>query len=226
MPSMVGQNVLVLVFLLLAGNPTPSATEQQAKKDDDFNRTFDAPVGIVFKLAVQTAASNWHLQTSDKDTYTPAFNTGRNMRTNVGFDMSVACIEIGGGKTRVTVHAQRRRSTQLFSWKEGNRIADTFLDKLGEALKVAPQVEQPQTAVPQTPERGNSSTAIVHFKSDPEGAEILVDGKLIGTTPSELVLAVGEHTIKFVKAGFREWERTLQVSAGGRITVSAELIPQ
>ncbi len=213
------------MVLLIAAHPTPSATEEQAKKDDDFNRTFDARIELVFKLAAQTAASNWHLQSSDKDTFTLAFNTGRNMRTNVGFDMSVAWIDLGGGKTRVTVHAQRRRSTQLFSWKEGSRIADTFLDKLGEALKTAPR-EQQQAVVPQTAEKSDSSAAVVHFKSEPEGAEILVDGKFVGTTPSELRLAVGEHSIKIVKAGFESWERTFEVSARDKITLSAVLVRQ
>jgi hypothetical protein len=63
----------------------------------------------------------------------------------------------------------------------------------------------------------------VDLKSTPDGAEITVDEKFIGSTPSSLRIAVGDHKIKLGKAGFKPWERTLTVGAGATATVDATL---
>jgi hypothetical protein len=65
------------------------------------------------------------------------------------------------------------------------------------------------------------STLLV--KSTPDGAEITIDGKYVGSTPSTLTLAPGEHSIKVEKPGFKLWERPMTVGAGGTLTVDATL---
>ena len=65
------------------------------------------------------------------------------------------------------------------------------------------------------------STLLV--KSTPDGAEITIDGKYVGSTPSTLTLSPGEHTIKVEKLGFKLWERPMTVGAGGTLTVDATL---
>ena len=54
----------------------------------------------------------------------------------------------------------------------------------------------------------------VSFGSTPDGADITVDGKYMGSTPSTLQLTPGDHTILIEKATFRPWKRTMTVSAG------------
>jgi PEGA domain len=66
----------------------------------------------------------------------------------------------------------------------------------------------------------------VDLKSTPDGAEITVDEKFMGSTPSSLRLAVGEHKIKLEKSGFKTWQRTMTVSAGATATVNATLEKQ
>src|SRR5258708_37813761 len=66
----------------------------------------------------------------------------------------------------------------------------------------------------------------VDLKSTPDGAEITVDEKFMGSTPSSLRLAVGDHKIKLGKSGFKTWERTLTVGAGATATVDATLEKQ
>jgi hypothetical protein len=66
----------------------------------------------------------------------------------------------------------------------------------------------------------------VDIKSTPDGAEITVDEKFVGSTPSSLRLAAGDHKIKLEKSGFKTWERTLTVSAGATETVNATLEKQ
>ena len=63
----------------------------------------------------------------------------------------------------------------------------------------------------------------VDVKSIPDGADITVDEKYMGSTPSTLKLAAGDHKIKLEKAGFKTWERTLTVSAGATATVNPTL---
>ena len=63
----------------------------------------------------------------------------------------------------------------------------------------------------------------VDIKSTPDGAEITMDDKFMGSTPSSLRLAVGDHKIKLGKSGFKIWERTMTVGAGATATVDATL---
>jgi PEGA domain len=63
----------------------------------------------------------------------------------------------------------------------------------------------------------------VDLKSTPDGAEITVDEKFMGSTPSSLRLAVGDHKIRLGKPGFKTWERTMTVGAGATATVNATL---
>jgi len=84
---------------------------------------------------------------------------------------------------------------------------------------------QPPTAAPAA-ELGNgtdSGLPTVEIKSTPDGAEITVDEKYIGSTPSALRLSVGDHKIKLEKSGFKSWKKTLTVSSGGKIQISADL---
>jgi len=50
---------------------------------------------------------------------------------------------------------------------------------------------------------GDSTLSTVDLKSTPDGAEITVDEKFMGSTPSSLRLAVGHHDIKLEKSGFK-----------------------
>jgi hypothetical protein len=73
------------------------------------------------------------------------------------------------------------------------------------------------------PDSLNTDLSTVALKSSPDGAEITIDGKFMGTTPSTLNLSAGEHTVKIEKSGHKEWIRTVTLSAGGNITVDATL---
>lgn len=68
-----------------------------------------------------------------------------------------------------------------------------------------------------------ADSSSVSIKSAPAGAEITIDGKFVGSTPSTLSLKAGEHTISVVKSGYNSWQRTMTVEAGGTITLDAAL---
>jgi hypothetical protein len=65
------------------------------------------------------------------------------------------------------------------------------------------------------------STIVV--TSNPEGAEITIDGKFMGTTQSTLKLSAGEHTVKMEKSGYKPWNRTVTLNSGSSITIDATL---
>ena len=73
------------------------------------------------------------------------------------------------------------------------------------------------------PEASATAMSAVVIKSTPDGAEITIDGKLVGTTPSTVQLTPGEHTISIDKSGFKQWQRTITVTAGGAINLEATL---
>lgn len=66
-------------------------------------------------------------------------------------------------------------------------------------------------------------TCAVTVKSDPAGADITVDARYSGSTPSTLELAPGNHVLSVAKNGFTAWQRTIAIDAGGNITVEATL---
>jgi hypothetical protein len=57
----------------------------------------------------------------------------------------------------------------------------------------------------------NSATEL-HISSFPDLAEIQIDGKFIGTTPSNVIVRSGEHRIAVRLAGFKIWHRTVTAS--------------
>ena len=63
----------------------------------------------------------------------------------------------------------------------------------------------------------------VSIKSDPEGADITIDGKFVGSTPSSVYLKSGEHTIVVTKDGHKPWERFVRLEPGSTISLNATL---
>jgi hypothetical protein len=81
----------------------------------------------------------------------------------------------------------------------------------------------PVQAAAVTPSATPSATANeLSISSTPPGADIEVDGKFIGNTPSSVTLAPGDHDIAVKKNGFASWNRKITIS-GGHVTINAEL---
>jgi hypothetical protein len=75
-----------------------------------------------------------------------------------------------------------------------------------------------QAALPDKVERVKCN-----FSSTPAGADITLDGKYVGSTPSEIELGTGTHVVVFSMPGFTQWKRELTVLPGSVLTVSAIL---
>ena len=68
-----------------------------------------------------------------------------------------------------------------------------------------------------------TASAKLQIDSSPPGADVEVDGSFVGSTPSDIQVAEGDHTIAVKKSGFQNWERKLKSSAGSSVHISAEL---
>jgi hypothetical protein len=67
------------------------------------------------------------------------------------------------------------------------------------------------------------SFAKLQIESTPSGADIEVDGSFAGSTPSDVQVTEGDHTVVVKKSGFKDWERKLKSIAGSSVHLSAEL---
>lgn len=66
------------------------------------------------------------------------------------------------------------------------------------------------------------SEAMLDIASSPTNADVEIDGRFAGTTPSSVGVVGGEHTIKIIKMGFATWERRITTTTG-HVTLVAEL---
>jgi PEGA domain len=67
------------------------------------------------------------------------------------------------------------------------------------------------------------ATGAVKVTSEPEGADIWVDGAFVGNAPAQLKLTPGKHRIRVGKEGYKNWEKEISVTAGSELTVNAPL---
>jgi PEGA domain len=90
-------------------------------------------------------------------------------------------------------------------------------------IALDPKKFAPLSQANAVPGQNDNAISSVEIKSAPDGADITVDDKYMGSTPSTLKLAPGDHKIKLEKPSFKIWERTLTVVAGATATVNVTL---
>lgn len=73
-------------------------------------------------------------------------------------------------------------------------------------------------------EKARSERIRSNFSSTPSGAEISLDGRYVGNTPSEIGLSAGTHVVVFTMPGFEQWRREITIAADSAVNVSASLI--
>ena len=92
-----------------------------------------------------------------------------------------------------------------------------FTDQELEHARTSCGISTPNTSAPPP------VLTYVMVKSTPDGADITIDGKYVGSTPSKLKLEPGSHTILIEQAGYAPWQRTVTVTSGEDITVNSTL---
>jgi len=114
----------------------------------------------------------------------------------------------GGRLMVVEVRAQRGDASPVHVHGEED---ETFVVLEGGKLTSIDQSGQPSI---------NSKVAI---QSDPVGADIIMDGQMVGQTPSTFDVPPGDHQINVQLAGYQDWVRRVHVLAGSTINLGAKL---
>jgi hypothetical protein len=91
------------------------------------------------------------------------------------------------------------------------------------------QPQLPPAATSATPAATNAAPvaaaqAQLQISSTPVAADIEIDGSFVGSTPSSIGVAAGEHQLSVKKSGFKPWERKINVSTG-QVNVNTVLEP-
>ncbi len=81
----------------------------------------------------------------------------------------------------------------------------------------------PPSATQNTTNPAAAEAVKCSFSSTPPGADIMLDGKYVGSTPSVISLSSGGHTVEMSLPGFAAWKRNLTVGSGSELTVNAVL---
>jgi PEGA domain len=72
-------------------------------------------------------------------------------------------------------------------------------------------------------DQSTAAPAKVAIRSTPDGAEIYLDGQMIGSTPSSLELPAGTHDLSVRLSGYQDWNRSMRVLSGSEINLDAKL---
>jgi len=117
--------------------------------------------------------------------------------------------EVVGVNTWIARKTDDPQGVQL----QGINFAISSVDLARALRRFAPEAGAP-SAAPSKVKTGTISVA-----SDPGGAEIYVDGKFAGQTPSTIPLSSGTHRIELRSAGRKNWGRELDVIEGSQLTL-------
>jgi hypothetical protein len=107
------------------------------------------------------------------------------------------------------------KGTSLMAYVDGDREVGVSRKGAVSATAADPPAS---VAAPKTVEL---TTVVV--KSDPDGADVSVDGKFVGNAPSTMQLPPGDHLVLMEKPGFKRWQRGVSLTPGGIVTLNGTL---
>lgn len=111
---------------------------------------------------------------------------------------------------------------QLYTYVEEDKTAPASANAASpvkQESQVAAQEQPPASSTKTEPQ----SSVKCSFTSTPSGADIALDGRYAGSTPSEIMVSPGSHIVVVSMTGFAQWKRDLTVSKGSELTVNAVL---
>jgi len=69
----------------------------------------------------------------------------------------------------------------------------------------------------------SEASGTITLATNPDGADVYVDGQFYGNSPATLKLKPGKHTIGVKMSGFKDWSRDMSTDAGGESHLTATL---
>jgi hypothetical protein len=142
----------------------------------------------------------------------------------------------GKGKTMQIVNSTESQPPYIFGNFPKAEVQFMCLDA-GDPELARPKMRKEadvvieSTALTVPRETLNSSVVPVKVPilSQPEGAEVYLDGTFVGTTPlPEYAIVAGDHFIELRKPGFAIWTRTVRIVTGvpTRVVANLEQMPR
>ncbi len=154
--------------------------------------------------------------------------------TPAGADISLDGMTVGKTPHSLVVPAGQHmitlRKQDFATWERQVQVdADkrrvvAYLEQKSIVLKFPPALTPPEPspkeyirpASKDDKDKAAGGGPTLNFWSTPAGADIFVDGALVGKTPLSLAVAPGEHAVSLRKKDFGTWERKVVVDAGDR----------
>jgi hypothetical protein len=140
-----------------------------------------------------------------------------------GADISLDGMSIGKTPHSLVVppgeHVITLRKQDFATWQRkvmvdaDKRRVSAYLEQKSLVVNF-PSEPTPPAAAPAGKAPG--SQAVLDFWSNPAGADVFVDGGLVGKTPYSMAVTPGQHTISLRKKDFGTWERKISVDTGKR----------
>ena len=97
-----------------------------------------------------------------------------------------------------------------------------------ESQPASDQAAQPAPTVAETPAGSSTSSTsfpsgfgVLTITSEPDDAELYVDGKFHGNAPATLKLPAGSHTIVLKSPGLPDYTRTIEIPPSSKLTLKA-----
>ncbi len=68
-------------------------------------------------------------------------------------------------------------------------------------------------------EAAHTAASTVSFSSEPNGADIYIDGKFVGQTPATISVQPGSHVVVVKATGRKNWQRDLEVLKDSQVAL-------
>jgi len=104
----------------------------------------------------------------------------------------------------------------------GNAVQDACAAITADWPKMSSKLAATVSAAPASEKQVELAANQVVVSSTPTNADIELDGNFVGSTPSTIDVAPGDHVLVIKKPGYKEWQRKMKIT-GGAVNVIAEL---
>lgn len=72
-------------------------------------------------------------------------------------------------------------------------------------------------------DRNAQALVPVKISSDPDGADVFLDGSFVSSTPAILSLHAGTYKVAVKSSGYNDWEREVKILPGAEVNLNAKL---
>jgi hypothetical protein len=206
----------ITLIVLSSGFATPQQSDDEQVPPWAM-REYNYPPSLVYPAALQSIQIQKHeVQAKNDKAYTVDFHVGITS-WSWGYNMRLVITPVAGDRSKVTVGVLRSGG-KVFSWGSGKKEVRKILSGIDAEIAVSKANARTVSA---TADVQNGASLLI--ESDPAGADVELDGKFVGNTPTTLHLKPGDYTVVVKKEGFQPWSRKVAALSANELRLAAEL---